>query len=145
MSINIRSPREGDESRLAELCAELGYPAEEAEIASRLLALAKRDDHAVLVAADEQDIPIAWVHVHLSHRIMADAFAELGGIVVSEEHRGKGIGEQLLAEAERWGIKQGVDFFRVRSNAERKRAHPFYLRAGYRLSKTSYVFDKSLS
>jgi GNAT superfamily N-acetyltransferase len=144
MSIVIRSPREGNEVSLARLCGELGYPTSASEIVSRLSALSHRDDHTILVAVDGEDTPIGFAHVHLSHRLMVDSFAELGGLVVGETYRGQQIGEILLAEAERWGKEQGADVFRVRSNAVRERAHRFYLRAGYVQAKTSFVFDKPL-
>jgi GNAT superfamily N-acetyltransferase len=144
MSIKIRSPRDGDEIQLAELCGEMGYPSSPSEVAQRLVALSGRDDHTVFVATDTHDHPICLAHVHLSYRIVADSFAELGAFVVSGEYRGEGIGERLLAEAERWGREKGGGLFRVRSNAKRERAHRFYLRAGYAQAKTSYVFDKSL-
>ncbi len=145
MPITIRAPRDGDESRLADLCEEMGYTCRASEVAVRLRALAQHDDHGVLVAVDSGDAAIGFAHVHLSRRLMVDTFAELGGLVVNAQHRGKRIGEKLLVEAERWGAEQGVDVFRVRSNAIRDRAHRFYLRAGYTQSKTSYVFEKRLS
>jgi GNAT superfamily N-acetyltransferase len=145
MPIKIRAPRNGDESRLADLCEEMGYACRAAEVAKRLQALAQHDDHAVLVATGSGDEPIGFAHVHLSRRLMVDAFAELGGLVVGAQHRSKRIGEKLLLEAERWGVQKGVDVFRVRSNAIRDRAHRFYLRAGYIRSKTSYVFEKRLT
>ncbi len=145
MQINLRPPIAGDEPELAKLCGEMGYPSDASEVTARLLALSDRDDHMVLVATDAQDKPIAWVHTHLSFRLVVEVFAELGGLVVSEAHRGQMIGERLLAEAERWGKAQGVSMFRVRSNVVRERAHRFYLRAGYEQFKTSYVFEKTLT
>ena len=144
MVFKLRSPRSGDEPELALLCGEVGYPSKASEVASRLLTLSDRDDHWVLLATDVKDKPIAWVHAHLTYRLVAEVFAELGGLVVSEAHRGHRIGERLLEEAERWGRDLGVSIFRVRSNAVRERAHQFYLRAGYEQFKTSCVFEKKL-
>jgi GNAT superfamily N-acetyltransferase len=145
MQINLRPPKGGDEAELAILCGEMGYPSGASEVTARLLTFGGRDDHIVLVATDAEDKPIAWVHAHLSFRLVAEVFAELGGLVVSEAHRSQGIGERLLVEAERWGKEQGVSIFRVRSNVVRERAHGFYLRAGYEKWKTSYVFEKKLA
>ncbi len=145
MQFKLRPPRAGDEPELAKLCGEMGYPSSASEVAARLLTLADQDDHWLLVATDVQDKPIGWVHAHLSYRLVVEVFAELGGLVVSEAHRGQGIGERLLAEAESWAKDLGVSIFRVRSNAVRERAHQFYLRAGYEQFKTSFVFEKALS
>lgn len=144
MQINIRLPKAGDEPELAKLCGEMGYPSTASQVTARLLALSHRDDHMVMVAVDAQDMPMAWVHAHLSHRLVAETFAELGGLVVGESHRSQRIGERLLDAAERWGKSQGVSIFRVRSNALRERAHRFYLRTGYQQLKTSLVFEKTL-
>jgi GNAT superfamily N-acetyltransferase len=144
MEIKLRAPRADDVPKLAELCAEMGYPSSVSEVEKRMQSLSDHDDHMVLVAADEQDKPVAWVHTHLSFRLVAEIFVELGGLVVSETHRGQGIGEELLAEAERWAEAQGVSLIRVRSNIVRRRAHGFYERAGYEKFKTQQVFEKSL-
>jgi GNAT superfamily N-acetyltransferase len=144
MEIKLRAPTAGDVPELAVLCGEMGYPSSASEVEKRLQSLSDHDDHMVLVAADEQDKPVAWIHAHLSFRLVAEIFAELGGFVVGETHRGQGIGEKLLAEAERWAEARGVSLFRVRSNIVRKRAHVFYERAGYEQFKAQQVFEKSL-
>ena len=145
MEIRLRPPKAGDEPELARLCGEMGYPSTAEQVAARLTALSDRDDHLVLVAATAQDRPAAWVHAHLSFRVVADAFAELGGLVVGETHRSQKVGERLLLAAEDWWRSQGATVFRVRSNALRERAHRFYLRAGYQQLKTSFVFEKTLT
>jgi len=66
------------------------------------------------------------------------------GLVVTAAERGAGIGARLIAEAEAWARAQGVGSVRVRSNVTRERTHRFYLRAGYAITKTSYLFVKQL-
>lgn len=143
--VAVRPARPGDLDRLTELCGQLGYPAVPEEVARRLTALSGRPDHAVLVAVDEADRPVAWVHVGEVHRLESGPFAEVGGLVVDEPVRGSGIGGRLMAEAEAWARERGVLVLRVRSNVTRTRTHEFYARLGYSRRKTSHVFEKSLA
>ena len=103
-----------------------------------------REDHFVLVATDDSDTLVGWIHAFLVHLVETDRFAEIGGMVVSEEHRCTGIGTQLLEKAEEWARSQKVMAIRVRSNVVRERAHDFYERSGYKQIKTSHVFQKPL-
>jgi GNAT superfamily N-acetyltransferase len=140
----LRAAKPGDAPELAELSAQLGYPASASEVSDRLASLLGQDDHLVLVAVDGEDRPIGWIHAVISRRIEYDAFAELGGMVVSEGFRSAGIGASLLAAAEDWARTAGVDTMRVRSNVTRDGAHRFYESHGYEKAKTSYVFQKRL-
>lgn len=129
---------------MAELCRELGYPSSGVAVAARLARFAGQEDHVVVVAADDAGEPVGWIHAFVAHRVESDPFVELGGMVVAEVHRGQGIGKRLLHEVEEWAKARQVKTIRVRSNVVRERAHRFYIRAGYRSSKTSHVFQKSL-
>ncbi|NQT24522.1 GNAT family N-acetyltransferase [candidate division KSB1 bacterium] len=126
------------------MCGELGYPCSAHEIVERFSHFLDREDHFVLVAADDSDIPVGWIHAFIAQRVETDAFVEIGGMVVSEEYHGAGIGTQLLGKAEEWAKSQKVRMIRVRSNIVRERAHDFYKRAGYKHTKKSHVFQKSL-
>ena len=68
----------------------------------------------------------------------------LGGLVVGEVWRGKGVGKLLLAAAEAWTLKRGYTRLRFSSRVVRRRAHKFYEREGYEKVKASYIFEKRL-
>ena len=53
----------------------------------------------------------------------------------------KGIGADLVAAAQKWLQARGIGSLRVRCNAVRDRAHRFYERLGFRLTKSQKVFD----
>jgi GNAT superfamily N-acetyltransferase len=142
--VSYRRPVPGDEDDIAGLCGELGYPSSTTQVAARLSQIAGRDDHLVLVAVNEADDPVGWVHACVVRRVESDPFVELGGMVVSGPHRGRGIGAQLLGMSEEWARSRGAVAVRVRSNVVRERAHGFYMRAGYEHLKTSHVFVKRL-
>lgn len=144
MKYRYRQAAAGDEAGLARLCGQLGYPSSAEAVARRLGELAGRSDHFVLVAVDEGEKPVGWVHAFVARRVESDTFVEVGGMVVSQSHRGQGIGTELLARAEQWAEGQGVGIVRLRSNVVRERAHVFYADRGYERTKTSFVFQKNL-
>ena len=144
MAFHLRVPRAGDASALADLAGQLGYPSSVAQIRQRLAALDKREDHCILVAADEDNRPIGWIHAFIAWRLESGSFAEVGGLVVTETLRSQGIGAALLAAAEAWARAAGATAIRVRSNVVRRRTHGFYLDLGYQQGKTAHLFGKDL-
>jgi GNAT superfamily N-acetyltransferase len=76
--------------------------------------------------------------------VESETFAELGGLVVDESHRGKGVGAILLEKVEDWARQKGCAAISVRSNIIRHEAHKFYLAQGYNHIKTQHAFRKSL-
>jgi GNAT superfamily N-acetyltransferase len=141
---HLREAVTADAEELAVLCGELGYPASASTMRERMRQITGHDDHWVLVATDRANQPVAWIHAFISHYLESDRCAEIGGIVVSEQLRGRGIGGRLLAACEEWALARGVQIIRVRSNVSRNRAHRFYLAADYEQIKTSHVFRKTL-
>ena len=84
------------------------------------------------------------MHVFVCHLLESDPYAEIGGLVVDERHRGSGIGQRLLEQAETWGRAKACASIRLRSNIIRKEAHEFYLQRGYTITKTQHAFAKNL-
>jgi GNAT superfamily N-acetyltransferase len=139
----IRPARGADRADLARLATQLGYPMSEEEAGARLSRIAGHPDHALLVA--EQDGRVAgWLQVSRVRVFESEDGVEIGGLVVDEALRGRGIGARLLAEAERWARERGCVRMRVRSNVVRERAHAFYRSAGFSEVKTQRVFEKAL-
>jgi len=87
---------------------------------------------------------VGWVHVYLRLLLLADLQAEVGGLVVDENHRGRGIGRILMQHAEQWARGQGCEAVCVRSNVVRERAHIFYQGIGYDNIKSQRTFLKVL-
>jgi GNAT superfamily N-acetyltransferase len=143
--VNIREINASDAEVIAELTTELGYPTS-AEITRRRIGeLEALGDHIVYVACSASDKVIGWLHVAVVYHLQADVCAEIGGLVVDASGRNSGIGRQLVAEAEEWARRRGVNRIVVRSNIIRDAAHRFYLREGYLHKKTSAVFEKMLN
>jgi GNAT superfamily N-acetyltransferase len=94
--------------------------------------------------ADAGDRLAAWLQVSLPRIFESPRQAEIAGLVVDEDHRGRGIGPALLRAAEGWAREHGCSVVRVRSNVVRERAHGFYRREGFGEIKTQRVFEKRL-
>jgi GNAT superfamily N-acetyltransferase len=139
----IRPATLGDVAVIAGLTGQLGYPATESELRARLEGILTSDEHALLVATDD-DRPIGWVHVAVERGLEASGVACLRGLIVDERHRSKGIGRLLIQAAEDWARARGCEVVIVRTRITRERAHRFYRREGFELMKTSHVFGKPL-
>lgn len=138
--MNIREAIASDAAALAALSTQLGYPAQPGEAAERLSALGAG---AVLVAEDAGAV-LGWIHVCGIRFFQSPPFAEIGGLVVDEAARGRGVGKLLVEAAVRWAAEQGYGKLRVRSNVVREDAHRFYEREGFQRVKTQAVFDRRL-
>ncbi|HEX3130219.1 MAG TPA: GNAT family N-acetyltransferase [Thermoanaerobaculia bacterium] len=141
--MNIREAILSDVTALADLATQLGYPSNPEQMAVRLEMLAGRAGNGILVAEDESGV-VGWLHVSGMYFLESPAFAEVLGLIVDKEHRGRSIGKQLLDGAVRWAAEHGYDRLRVRSNVIREDAHRFYEREGFRKIKTQVVLDRAL-
>ncbi|MGH8171555.1 MAG: GNAT family N-acetyltransferase [Rhodanobacteraceae bacterium] len=141
----IRIARNYDAPAIAELCGQLGYPATRQQIASRLAGIESEPASRVFVAENHEGTVIGWLHVAARTQLTEDACAEILGLVVNESARGGGVGRALIGAAETWARSHGCVHIRVRSRAERERAHRFYERADYARNKVQAVLRKPLA
>lgn len=139
----MRPPLPTDAPALAALAGELGYPTSAEALLGRLAAL-HPTDAAVMVSTDRDDHPIGWCHVEMRRTLVEPMSALIVGLVIGEGHRSAGIGAALLAAAEAWARARGCKRLVVATRITRERAHRFYAREGYEVSKTSYFLTKAL-
>ena len=140
----IREMRPTDVESVAGLCAELGYRAGTAEVASRIEDLAGCPEEAVFVAELAGTV-VGWVHVGVVRALTHAPEARVHGLVVEQARRGGGIGRLLLRRAEAWSAERGLSRVRLTSRIAREDAHRFYERSGYVRSKTQHVFQRDLA
>jgi GNAT superfamily N-acetyltransferase len=95
-------------------------------------------------AEDNGNRVVGWIHVHLNPLLVVGWQAEIGGLMVDEDRRGRGVGRLLLERAEQWARERGIRELVVRSNVVRGQARAFYEQAGYVCLKTQKVFRKAL-
>jgi GNAT superfamily N-acetyltransferase len=133
-----------DASEIAALAGQLGYPVRAEDARTYLLEIEKDANHALFVAESDSGAIIGWIHVFRTKRAFAKPHAEVGGLVVDENHRGMGVGRALLEESEQWARREKCSTLLIRSNIVRGRARDFYQGAGYSLLKQQNVFKKEL-
>jgi GNAT superfamily N-acetyltransferase len=143
--MKVRKARVTDSDEIVRLSFQLGYEVLDSEVLKRLEKLLLNDDVAVYVMEKNRIEICGWVHVHGRHLIEAHPFAEIGGLVVDNNHRRKGIGEKLMRKCEEWARKKGYQEIRLRSGGHRKEAHEFYKRIGYKNVKWQEVFSLKLN
>jgi GNAT superfamily N-acetyltransferase len=144
MNSAIRECRSADAASIAMLSEQLGYSVSVEEMERRLEHLAKDSNHTVLVACLADGAVVGWIDVGIVFHLQSGAYCEIGGLVVADSVRGKGIGRELVLAGEQWAAARGMKKVLVRSNAIRADAHRFYLREKYTMVKTSAVFEKRI-
>ncbi|SDU71721.1 GNAT family N-acetyltransferase [Jiangella alkaliphila] len=128
----IRPVRAADAEAVAELLDQLGYPQDgSAATAARLRAWTRDPASAAYVADDGGDV-LGVVAVHISSFFERDgAWARIVALVVADRARGRGVGSQLVAEAESFAADHGCARMEVTSSDRRHEAHAFYRGRGY--------------
>ena len=136
-----RTYHHDDLEALRRLMLELGYSIELNELDKNVNEVYKKDGE-IFVAEEDENV-VGCVCVLMDARLAEGVYAEIVSLIVSEKVRGKGIGKQLVQEAETWASKR-ANKIRVRANEIRKGAHAFYQKQGYEEIKTQKVFMKKM-
>ena len=142
--IIVRPAEARDVTAIARLAGELGYPSTAEEVRSRLAVIEGDPRHATYVAAVTGGEVIGWIHLSEVHSPGGDPRAEITNLIVDSRSRSAGVGRLLAERGEQWAREQGLSVIGVHSNVVRERAHAFYLRLGYTVTKSQKVFRKTL-
>ena len=142
--MRIRKARDSDIDVLLELSDQLGHPATREDFQKQFSVLSQNDDHIILVAETKDQGVIGWVHALIRLLLFSEPRAEIGGLVVDEKNRGKGIGRLLLAAAEKWAKSKDISIIVVRSNVIRQEAQEFYPNVGYTHVNSHHVYKKKI-
>jgi GNAT superfamily N-acetyltransferase len=140
MTVTVRPMERADLAEVARLCAQLGFPADEAALVPRFAALAGDGLFVAEIAARI----VGWIHVGERVLLESEARAELGGLVVDERARRAGVGRALVERAIAWARARSLRTLRLRSNVNRPEAHAFYPALGFRLTKTQHAYERSV-
>jgi len=129
-----------DVQRLSE---ELGYPLSLYKMENNIKEVSSSNDHAAFVAIVAGKV-VGWIHAFKALFIESKPFIEIGGLVVYENYRGKGIGKKLVERIKQWCLEKQISTLRVRSQIKRKEAHQFYLNNGFKEIKEQKIFQIDL-
>jgi GNAT superfamily N-acetyltransferase len=137
-AVVLRPATVADATRIAALFTDEGYPAGPSDIVARLERFA--GEHAAVVVADHDGEVMGFVALHLLPRFEHDDhIARLLALVVDQSARERGIGSQLLDEAERIAREAGAAFVEVTAGHHRPDARRLYEVHGYDGSVTAYL------
>ncbi|WP_070964340.1 GNAT family N-acetyltransferase [Vibrio sonorensis] len=137
MIIKIRKATSADAKQIAELSQGLGYhadPETRLELVEKVITCAC---HTVIVAEVDKTL-VGWLHAFYSPRVGSPAFYEIGGMVVDDKLKGKGIGKQLVHYVQ----AKYPGEWRVRTNEVREDAIAFYRALGFSQIKHQLVFSQ---
>jgi GNAT superfamily N-acetyltransferase len=143
MNIFLRVAELKDVESITKLSYQLGYKTTIEKIHARLSEILSNNDNCVYIIINNENI-IGWIHGFYSLRVESDSFVEIGGMVVDENFRRKGIGKMLLNKVIEWAHSKKCNKIRVRCNTLRKEAHVFYNNIGFIETKEQKVFDMKL-
>ena len=140
----IRPIEPADADAAAGLALQLGYQRPAAAVRHWIENMPASGDQVAFVACLGAQVA-GWIEVSVQKHLQSEPYALISGLVIREGLRGKGIGRLLCERAEQWAWNAGVTTVRVTSRSTRTDAHRFYLKGGYRKTKTSHVFEKASS
>lgn len=138
--LHIREIQPGDAPAVSALVEQLGYARTAQHILDWIAAVNPMQQTAFVACLDDQ--VAGWIEVSIERRFQSAPFCLIGGLVVAEGMRDRGIGRELCRVAEEWGWRHSAEKIRVTSRSTRLDAHRFYVRDGYQVVKTSQVFEK---
>ena len=142
VDLTIRAPEAGDMEALADLMTQLGYETRASEMEMRMETILANKNYATFVAVSEGKVCgmvgtytcYTYEHNSPSARILA--------LIVSEKMRGRGVGEALIAAAEKDLAQKNIQRVAVNTHFNRTRAHEFYEKLGY--AKNGFRLVKEL-
>ena len=128
---DLRSASAMDADDVAVLLTEMGYPCEIREAAERI-SMMTGDDRQALVVARCDGVVRGLVAVDFMYYLpLGTLTCRITALVVSAEAQGRGLGRQLLREAERRARTAGAARLELTSGSQRTDAHDFYKACGY--------------
>lgn len=139
----VRDARPADVSAAHRLIGQLADSVDEAAFRARFERVLATDDHRIIVAEAEGTV-VGILHMFERPALEKPCEAVVQALVVDSEARSSGVGEALMREVEAWAQSRKLPSVSLYSRDDRKRAHAFYERIGYRVKATSVRMERSL-
>ena len=130
-------------AEIAQLCQTLGHNVTVEDMRTRLTKIIANNDHMLLVAQAEGKI-IGYCHGYVRILTEIPTDVEIGGLAVSDDFQGQGVGKKLVTGIEDWTKSIGLDTVALASNIKREAAHQFYEHLGYTKLRQQFAFEKKL-
>jgi ribosomal protein S18 acetylase RimI-like enzyme len=142
VDLTVRAPEAGDMEALADLMTQLGYETRAAEMQMRMETISANKNYATFVAVvDGKVCGMIGTGTRYTYEHNSPSAAILA-LIVSEKMRGRGVGEALVAAAEKDLAQKNIRRLAVYTHFRRTRAHEFYEKLGY--TKNGFRLVKEL-
>ncbi|MEO8208832.1 MAG: GNAT family N-acetyltransferase [Chloroflexota bacterium] len=134
----LRPADPADSERIAMLFTDEGYPVAPSVVAARLARFS--DDASRVIVADVDGVVMGFIAIHVIPRFEHDDVAvRILALVVDAGARARGIGRQLIEEAERIADELGAAFVEVTAGHHRPDARRLYETVGFDGTVTAYL------
>lgn len=129
--LDLRNASPADADDVAALLQTLGYPCDTDDAMERI-ALVLDNDRQALVLARHAGAVCGLVALDFMYYLpLGTTTCRITAMVVTPEAQGRGVGRQLLREAERRARTGGAARLEITSGSQRIDAHAFYKACGY--------------
>ncbi|HLW34342.1 MAG TPA: GNAT family N-acetyltransferase [Chthoniobacterales bacterium] len=140
--ISVRRAEMADAAALADLMTQLGYPTRTSEMEMRMEAIFADNNYMTFVAVSEGRIcGMIGTRISYSYEHNSPGGAILA-LVVSDQARGRGVGQELIKAAEIAFAERNIRRLAVYTHFRRTEAHEFYEKVGY--TKNGFRLVKEL-
>ncbi len=137
-AVTVRAATADDAERFATLLTDEGYPAGASDLAARIARFSTAESR--VLAAEASGEVIGFVAFHVLPRFETDErFARIVALVVDPGVRARGIGRQLMVEAERIAAAEGAAFLEVTAGHHRPDARKLFESLGYDAGLAAYL------
>lgn len=131
MTVTFRRATLADAEPVAALLTELGYASTAADVIDRVQRSLHGATSWLLLAQSATDV-IGLISAELvPYFPNGTTVCRVTALVVAEQHRGRGLGEKLLACVTEFAREQGCSGIELTSAHHRRDAHRFYERLGF--------------
>ena len=142
VNVGVRRAETADAAALADLMTQLGYPTRASEMEMRMESIGADKNYATFVAVSEGKVCGMIGTVARYSYEHNDPGAKILALVVSDQMRGRGVGQALIAAAESDLAQRNIRRVAVNTHFRRTEAHEFYEKLGY--TKNGFRLVKEL-
>lgn len=136
---DLRSASHIDADDVASLLSELGYPCTTDDAAQRIATIIDTDRQALVVARCNGAV-CGLIALDFMYYLPLDTTTcRITALVVTLDAQGRGLGRQLLREAERRARAAGAARIELTSGSQREDAHAFYQACGYGTGTVRFI------
>lgn len=130
-NVDLRSASLMDADDVAVLLSDLGYPCEREDASERIHAIIANDRQALVLARHDGAVCGLIALDFMYYLPLGTTTCRITAMVVTPDAQGRGLGRQLLREAERRARVGGAARLEITSGSQRADAHAFYRACGY--------------